>query len=374
MTILSFLLAIFILVGFHEFGHFIVARWCGVRVLKFSIGFGKPIWKSKPKTIDDTEWVIGPIPLGGFVKMLDGRDPEQKIPQSELSKAFDQQKLWKRSLIVAAGPLANFLLAWIFLSLLYLSGVQQVRPIIDPGAHSLASSLGIQSGDEVLAWSSLSGKAQTSSQEIDFEEMQSWNRLRWKLLKSVMLEEGFALELKAAQGGRYRVVFTEEKIGKLSLGSEMFKDLGVKPLIQDPMKTFEFEGSFGQSLYMGAERVWDISVISVASIGHLLTGKASLQQLSGPIAIADLAGKSAQVGLTAYIGFLALISISLGVLNLLPFPLLDGGQLMYDLWELMTGKRVSLEIQGILQRIGMAGLFVLTLFTFFNDLTRLFLR
>jgi regulator of sigma E protease len=374
MTVLSFLLAIFILVGFHEFGHFIVARWCGVRVLKFSIGFGKPIWKSKPKTVNDTQWVIGPIPLGGFVKMLDGRDPEQKISQSDLPQAFDQQKLWKRSFIVAAGPLANFLLAWIFLSLLYLSGIQQVRPIIDPGTQSLASSLGIQSGDEVVGWRSLSGQAQSSFQQSDFDDMQSWNRLRWKLLKSVMLEEGFALELNAAQGGKYSVVFTEEKIGGLSLGSEMFKDLGVTPLTQGPVKTFEFNASLAQSLYIAAERVWDISVVSVASMGHLLTGKASLQQLSGPIAIADLAGKSAQVGLTAYIGFLALISISLGVLNLLPFPLLDGGQLMYDLWELMTGKRVSLEIQSILQRIGMAGLLILSLFTFFNDLTRLFLR
>jgi regulator of sigma E protease len=374
MTILSFILAIFILVGFHEFGHFIVARWCGVRVLKFSIGFGHPVWKSKPQSHKDTQWVIGSIPLGGFVKMLDGRDPEQKIPDVDLHEAFDQQKLWKRSAIVAAGPIANFLLAWVLLTFLYFSGIPQMRATIEPGTASIASGLGIQTGDEVVAWTPISQDQKMSSQELSFEEMQSWNRLRWKILKSVMLEEGFGLELKSQQGGHYRVVFTQEKIASLNLGPDMFQNLGLKPLIQDQVKTFELQASLTESLYLGAERVWDISVISVVSIGHLLTGKASLQQLSGPIAIADLAGKSAQVGLTAYIGFLALISISLGVLNLLPFPLLDGGQLMYDLWEFGTGKRISLEIQGILQRIGMAGLFALTLFTLFNDVARLFLR
>lgn len=374
MTILSFILAIFILVGFHEFGHFIVARWCGVRVLKFSIGFGHPLWKSKPQSHKDTQWVIGSIPLGGFVKMLDGRDPEQKIQDVDLHEAFDRQKLWKRSAIVAAGPIANFLLAWVLLTFLYFSGIPQIRATIDPGTASIASGLGIQTGDEVVAWTPITQDQKTSSQELSFEEMQSWNRLRWKILKSVMLEEGFGLELKSQQGGRYRVVFTQEKIASLNLGPDMFQNLGLKPLIQDPVKTFELQASLTESLYLGAERVWDISVISVVSIGHLLTGKASLQQLSGPIAIADLAGKSAQVGLAAYIGFLALISISLGVLNLLPFPLLDGGQLMYDLWEFGTGKRISLEIQGILQRIGMAGLFALTMFTLFNDVARLFLR
>lgn len=374
MTILSFILAIFILVGFHEFGHFIVARWCGVRVLKFSIGFGHPLWKSKPQSPRDTQWVIGSIPLGGFVKMLDGRDPELKIQDVDLHEAFDQQKLWKRSAIVAAGPIANFLLAWVLLTFLYFSGIPQMRAMIDPGTASIASGLGIQAGDEVVAWTPISHEQKASSQELLFEEMQSWNRLRWKILKSVMLEDGFGLELKGQQGGHYRVVFTQEKIASLSLGPDMFKDLGLRPLIQEQVKTFELQAPLTEALYLGAERVWDISVISVVSVGHLLTGKASLQQLSGPIAIADLAGKSAQVGLTAYIGFLALISISLGVLNLLPFPLLDGGQLMYDLWEFGTGKRVSLEIQGILQRIGMAGLFALTLFTLFNDVTRLFLR
>lgn len=374
MTILSFVLAIFILVGFHEFGHFIVARWCGVRVLKFSIGFGHPLWKSKPQSPKDTQWVIGSIPLGGYVKMLDGRDPEQKIQGAELSEAFDQQKLWKRSAIVAAGPIANFLLAWVLLASLFFSGISQIRPQIDPGNASIAVSLGIQAGDEVVAWTSVPNEQKMSSQELSFEEMQSWNRLRWKILKSVMLEEGFGLELKGAQGSRYRVVFPQEKIAGLSLGADLFNDLGLKPIIQEPVKTFELQASLFESLYLGAERVWDISVISVVSVGHLLTGKASLQQLSGPIAIADLAGKSAQVGLAAYIGFLALISISLGVLNLLPFPLLDGGQLMYDLWEFGTGKRISLEIQAIFQRIGMAALFALTMFTFFNDVTRLFFR
>jgi len=373
MTLLSFLLAILILVGFHEFGHYSAARMCGVRVLKFSIGFGPALWESKPNDQTKTKWVIGTIPLGGFVKLLDGRDPEQKISANDLPHAFNRQALWKRSAIVAAGPLANFVLAIVLLTGLFSSGIQQVRPNIDPGTESVAYRLGISYGDQVIGWQSEVPDG-ANAKQLTYEPLQSWNRLRWKLMKAVMQEESFAIQLKSSQRGTYEVIFPASELTKLNFGPDLYKDLGLKPSFQEPIETFEMQLGFSESLSLAIERVWDISVISVQSIGHLVSGKASLSQLSGPVAIADMAGKTAQVGLSSYIGFLALISISLGILNLLPFPLLDGGQLMYDLWEFITGKQVSIEIQTFLQKIGLAGLLTLTLFTFMNDITRIFLR
>jgi regulator of sigma E protease len=374
MTIFYFLIAIIILVGVHEFGHYLAARLCSVHVIKFSIGFGPPIWKSSPKTVNATQWVLAAIPLGGYIKMLDGRDPEQTITALNAPMAFDRQALWKRSLIVAAGPLANFLLAFLLLTGIYLFGVNQIKPVLaEPPVESLAYQLGIEAGDEVITWDTEVSDNQKPSLSATESQILSWNRLRWKLLKATLLESPVYVGLRSAKdGSKYSVLISHDKLKQIDLNKDIYSQLGFIPRLKDDGVVFEMRLTIPLATYLAAERVWDISAISLLNIADLLTGKASLKQISGPISIADMAGKSAKVGFQPFLGFLALISISLGLLNLLPFPLLDGGQLMYDLWELISGKKVPLEVQGFLQRIGVMGLLTLTLYAIFNDISRVF--
>ena len=374
MTIIYFLIAIFILVGVHEFGHYLVAKLCGVHVIRFSIGFGKPIWKTQPNNSNATEWVLSSIPLGGYIKMLDGRDPEQIITDANVSMAFDRQVLWKRSLIVAAGPIANFLLAILLLTGIYSFGVKQIKPLMDqPPANSIAFKLGINAGDEVISLKNL--ELNETSKALDSfgseKEILSWNRLRWKLLKVTLLQSPIVIQLRSFKdGAKYEVTITEDRLAQLDLKGDIYSQLGFLPHIKGEETTFDMHLPISQAAYAAVERVWDISVISVVNIVDLIRGKASLSQISGPISLADMAGKSAKFGIQSFLGFLALISISLGLLNLLPFPLLDGGQLMYDLWEFMTGSKVPLVVQGFLQRIGLLGLLTLTCYAVFNDISR----
>lgn len=374
MTIIYFLIAIFILVGVHEFGHYLVAKLCGVHVIRFSIGFGKPIWKTQPNNPNATQWVLSSIPFGGYIKMLDGRDPEQIITDVNASMAFDRQVLWKRSLIVAAGPIANFLLAILLLTGIYSFGVKQIKPVMDvPPANSIALKLGINQGDEVIALKNL--KVHETSKALDSfdleNEILSWNRLRWKLLKVALLQSPVVIQLRSFKdGAKYEVTITEDRLAQLDLKGDIYSQLGFLPQLKGERATFDQRLPIFKATYAALERVWDISVISVVNIVDLISGKASLEQISGPISIADMAGKSAKFGIQSFLGFLALISISLGLLNLLPFPLLDGGQLMYDLWEFMTGSKVPLVIQGFLQRIGLLGLLTLTCYAVFNDISR----
>lgn len=374
MTIIYFLIAIFILVGVHEFGHYLVAKLCGVHVIRFSIGFGKPIWKTQPNNPNATQWVLSSIPLGGYIKMLDGRDPEQIITDVNASMAFDRQVLWKRSLIVAAGPIANFLLAILLLTGIYSFGVKQIKPVMDlPPANSIAFELGINAGDEVLALKNLEVNETTKvlNSFNSESEILSWNRLRWKLLKAALLESPIVIQLRSSKDGvKYEVKITEGRWAQLDLKGDIYSQLGFLPQVKGERVNFDMRLPIAQATYAAVERVWDISVISGVNIVDLIRGKASLAQISGPISIADMAGKSAKFGIQSFLGFLALISISLGLLNLLPFPLLDGGQLMYDLWEFMTGSKVPLVVQGFLQRIGLLGLLTLTFYAVFNDISR----
>lgn len=184
ITLFTFIVTIGILVGFHEYGHFTAARMCGVRVLRFAIGFGRPLYRFTSK--NKTEWVIGSIPLGGYVKLLDGRDQEQTIHPAERHNAFDLKPLWQRSFIVAAGPLANFILAIAFLAVIYLAGAAQLPARLQaPPETSLAANVGLVAGDQVTGWRRLES---TSS---EFEPILSWNLLRWKLLDAITGEEGF---------------------------------------------------------------------------------------------------------------------------------------------------------------------------------------
>ena len=370
ITLIAFLVTLGVLVSFHEFGHFLAARICGVRVLRFAVGFGKPLFTFRAK--NQTEWVLAAIPLGGYVKLLDGRDPEQMITLQDQAHAFDGKKLWQRSFIVAAGPFANFLLSIILFAVIYISGVPQLPAVLDtPPESSLAAKLGLVQGDRVVGWQDLSDE-QELIKDDQFVPVPSWNALRWELLNSVIAQEGFALELISPSGGRVIKTFIAKDLPQVTPDSDPMQALGIRPTISPPSSWQELQLGPLDALAYAGHRVWLITKVSVRLMVGILTGKTSIKQLGGPLSIADMAGKSAQVGWQPFFAFLALMSISIGILNLLPFPMLDGGQLLYDSWELVAGKRISTLMQERLQRLGFILLISLSLLALFNDLQRYF--
>jgi regulator of sigma E protease len=367
ITLGAFLLTLGVLVSFHEFGHFLAARLCGVKVLRFAVGFGKPLFTYHAK--NKTEWVIASIPLGGYVKLLDGRDRSQEIAAEDQLQSFDQRPLWQRSLIVAAGPVANFLLAIMLFSIIYVSGVPQLPAILQsPPENSVAAKIGVLEGDRVIGWQVLNSDAIPNSGE--FNPVPSWNALRWNLMDALTGEYGFALELQDPSGGRVIKAFRTEDLPKIHPESDPMRSLGVLPFSTPLGEWDELKLGPIHALEFATQRVWLISKISLRLMAGMLTGKTSIKQLGGPLSIADMAGKSAQVGWQPYLAFLALISISIGLLNLLPFPMLDGGQLLYDAWELVAGKRISIAIQEQFQKVGFLLLISVSLLALFNDLQR----
>jgi regulator of sigma E protease len=446
-TLAAFLIALAVLIVFHELGHYIAARLCGVRVLRFSVGFGKPLL-TRVVGPDRTEWSVSALPLGGYVKMLDER--EAPVAPAELGRAFNRQNVWKRILIVAAGPIANFLLAIAIYWLLLLGGTTEPKPILAaPEAKTPAATAGVASGDTVLA--------------INGKPVATWQDLRWNLIELAVDRKPVVLEVRDALGGtRVRKLDLGELnaeriegdvlgavglklfrpdlapvIGKVVSGSvaeraglregdrivaidgepvrswdamvavvrasagkpvglevdragtervvtvvpeasgkegERIGRIGAGPKV-DPaqLKDLMVEVHYGpvQALGHAANKTWDMSVFSLRMLGKMLTGDVSWRNLSGPVTIADYAGQAAQVGLAPYLAFLALISISLGVLNLLPIPLLDGGHLMYYAAEIVKGSPVSERVMELGQRVGLTVLLFLMAFAFYNDINRL---
>ncbi|QWD72904.1 RIP metalloprotease [Polynucleobacter sp. UB-Raua-W9] len=368
ITLASFLATLGILVSFHEFGHFLAARLCGVRVLRFAIGFGKPLFTHVAS--NKTEWVIASIPLGGYVKLLDGRDRQQAIALADESEAFDHKPLWQHSLIVAAGPFANFFLAVLLFAVIYVSGAPQLPAVLKmPPENSVAAKLGVLEGDRVIGWQALSN-SNSVPLSSEFEPISSWNALRWTLLNALTAETGFALEMQTPSGSRYIKTFLSKDLPQLSPESDPMLALGILPKPVPLAEWTELKLGPLDAIGFASDRVWVITKISVRLMAGIFTGNTSLKQLGGPLSIADMAGKSAQVGWQPFFAFLALISISIGLLNLLPFPMLDGGQLLYDAWELVAGKRISVSIQEQFQKVGFLLLISLSLLALFNDLQR----
>ena len=368
-SLLAFLLALGVLVSFHEYGHFLAARLCGVKVLRFALGFGKPIFTFRAE--NGTEWVLASIPLGGYVKLLDGRDSAQTIPEKERSESFDVKPLWQRSLIVAAGPFANFLLAVILFSVIYVSGVPQLPARLQaPPEQSIAAKLGVAAGDQVIGWQSLSSEYSGSPILNEFDVVPSWNALRWLLLDALTGEQGFALEMQDISGARHIKSFRQDDLPPVTPESDPFQALGLLPQVSPPSEWKELKLGPIDALGFAGQRVYLISKVSMRLMLGLFTGKTTLKQLGGPLSIADMAGKSAQVGWQPFVAFLALMSISIGLLNLVPLPMLDGGQLLYDAWELVVGKRMSISMQEKLQKVGFLLLISLSLLALFNDLQR----
>ena len=447
-TTAAFLVTLGCLIVIHELGHYWIARLCNVRVLRFSVGFGKPLW-SRELGSDRTEWVIAAFPLGGYVKMLDER--EGPVDPREVDRAFNRQSVGRRFAIVLAGPVSNFLLAIALYWVLFMHGVPGIKPVIGPVPEKTPAAVaGFKAGDTIT--------------RIGDEPVQTWQDARWVLLQHAVKKTPVRVTARSEAGAVVERELDLSQITAADLDSDFLRTLGLSrhqpplpPVIgnvvgggaaeraglkagdeivaidnrststwQDVVSAIRAnpgralmlevrrEGArsaaipvtpevftesgkpvgrigagpkvdpaalaqlttevrygpleaFGKALY----KTWDTSIFSLQMLGKMIVGEVSLKNLSGPITIADYAGQSAQMGWIAYLLFLALISISLGVLNLLPIPLLDGGHLMYYVFEIFKGSPVSDKAMEIGQHLGMALLFVLMAFALYNDINRL---
>jgi regulator of sigma E protease len=446
-TVVSFVIALGVLIVVHELGHYLVARWCGVKVLRFSVGFGRAL-ASRRLGADRTEWVLAAVPLGGYVKMVDER--EGPVAPEDLPRAFNRQNVWRRFAIVLAGPVANFLLAIALYWGLFLGGVQEAKPILAaPEAGTLAAQAGLARGDVVR---SVNGEPVSSWQDVRWRVLQlaldrkparlevqhasgalGWRTLElgevraeevegdlltrlglrlfrpevppaigqvvpggvaeraglavrdrvlavngepvatWEaLVAKVRSSAGRALVLEVDRAGaRTRVELTPEAVKQ---GAETIGRIGAGPYVEPgTMNAYLIEVRYGpgEALARAFGKTWEMSVFSLRMLAKMVVGEVSWRNLSGPVTIADYAGQSAQLGLAPYLAFLALISISLGVLNLLPIPLLDGGHLMYYAIEVLKGSPVSERVMELGQRAGLVVLLFLMAFAFYNDINRL---
>ena len=445
-TILSFIVAISILVAIHEYGHYIVAKKLGVKILRFSIGFGKPLWK-KTFGKDKTEFVIAALPLGGYVKMLDKRETE--VDEKDMHREFTAQSVWTRIAIVAAGPIFNFLFAFFAYWLMFVVGVSGVKPVIgNVDADGLAKQAGITSGYEIVA--------------INNNKTPIWDVAVKNIIPAIVDRSQAVLELKNKEGntitrtldfsattGEIKVENLFEQIGfnpwrpliKPTIGAVLddspAKDAGFKvddkiisvngTLTPDWLDVVEIVsnkpaeilqvvilrnnkqqtlqvipekivrngktvGRLGlghksgstypkdmrvthgynvfESIPSAISRTWDFSVLTLKMMGKIFTGEISIKNLSGPVSIAKYAGYSASAGLARFLDFLAIVSISLGILNLLPIPILDGGHLTYYIIEVVRKKPVSEETQEFASRIGIVLLFSLMAVALYNDILR----
>lgn len=446
----AFAVAIGVLVTIHEFGHYWVARKMGVKVLRFSVGFGKPLF-TKRMGEDQTEYVLASIPLGGYVKMLDEREGE--VDPSELDRSFNRKNVYKRFAIVAAGPIFNFLFAIVAYYLIFIAGVAGVKPVIGevsvPGpAHSagvmerdrILSVNGIETpswekarfimleeavGEEILVLKVQSEDLQIEEKVIDISNLGLLKEDQIDLMGELGIKAwrpdippvidkviaGGAAESAGVQPGDKIISLDGESISNINQwveiiranplramslmvnrngetttltitpnqkqdGGEVYGFIGVQNVIEipqeirDQMTVTERYGPV-EALFESVDKTWRMSWLTLRVLGKLVTGEASVKNLSGPITIARYAGITASIGLEQFLGFLAIISISLGVLNLLPVPLLDGGHLFYYLIEIIKGSPVSETVEIVGQKIGIALLFCLMSLAIYNDLLRL---
>ena len=443
----AFIFALGILVTFHEFGHFWVARKCDVKILRFSVGFGKPLW-SRNFGQDQCELVVAALPLGGYVKMLDER--EGKVLESELDRSFNRKSLAQRTAIVLAGPVFNFIFAIVAFWLMFMIGLAGLKPIVgNVQKDSIAYRAGLNEGVEIIAVDSRETKTWTMVADAFVNRIIDGGKVDIRVRDNSVVKiltvnlEGLSIDDMAEQGLLNQLGITPKKfkvpaiIGELHSGLpadeagliagdliisangdkigdwvqwvkyiqnhpaqkitvEVKRQNETLSLILIPDKKIKDDGSvigfigasnapikdvdgmFGKESYTllpallkGVEKTWDMSWLTLRMLGKMITGQVSVKNLSGPISIAQYAGDSAQGGVAAFLWFLGIVSVSLGVLNLLPIPLLDGGHLLYYIVEFIKGSAVSESTQIIGQQIGFTFLLGLMILVFYNDIARL---
>lgn len=446
-TLLAFIVALGSLVTLHELGHYLVARLCGVKVLRFSVGIGKVVYSRKFGK-DQTEWAISALPLGGYVKMLDSSDPDTGVlTQDDMAREFTRQSVWRRMAIIAAGPLANFLVAIVLYAGLFMHGIEEPSSKIGVVAgQSSAYLAGLRTGDTVHS--------------VNGRDVASWSELRWELMQAALDKEAARIEVRRPDRGVQEATIQASVLAGLDLEGDVLGKLGlvlarpapvlgkimpggaaeraglqpgdlilaiddkpmtdgiavIETLMRSPGKTLQVllrrhgqdltvpvtpEGEAGkgaqaavtvgkikaeialtpdmivvasgpfQAVGKGAVKVWDTSIMSLKMLGKMVTGEVSLKNVTGPITIADYAGQTARIGLVSYLSFIAFISISLGVMNLLPIPVLDGGHLLYYSLEVLTGRPLPERVGEIAQSLGLGLLLTLMVLAVFNDVLRL---
>lgn len=470
-TVLAFVVCLGSLIVFHELGHYLVARWCGVKVLRFSVGMGKVVW-SRRFGPDQTEWAVSALPLGGYVKMLDAREGELSgLPPEDLKREFTRQNVWKRIAIVAAGPLANFLIAIVLFAGLYMYGVEEPVSKISVRASAVAELSAAPAPDAAPAPNANPGAAATPAWRaglrsgdlvtaVNEQPVAVWSELRWSLMQSAIDKKEARLTVERPGEGRMHFVLPADVLAALDLDGDVLGNLGLgvarpAPVVQQVLaggpaeraglrvgdlllsvagtpvadgiafidiirasagKTVDVvvrragepvtlamtpqaeQAKSGKgtvtvgkiSAYVALQpdmivvpsspleavgkamtRVWDTCTMTLKMIGKMIVGEVSLKNVTGPITIADYAGQTARMGVVSYLSFIAFISISLGVMNLLPIPVLDGGHLLYYSLEVLTGRPVPERFNEIAQRIGIGLLMTLMLLAVFNDVARL---
>jgi regulator of sigma E protease len=439
-----FIVAIGVLVTFHEYGHYFVAQRLGVKVLRFSVGFGKPLWGVR-RGADQTEFVVAALPLGGYVQMLDER--EGPVPEHERHRAFNRQSLGRRSAIIAAGPVFNFLLAIAAYWLVFMIGIAGVKPVVgEVFDDSIAADGGFRKGDLIVTidnrpvptWSaaflelldkSLSRQSvrisvldendQPQERWLDFgalardtDRADLLENIGFRMYRPILpaivgtIEHGGAAELAGLQAGDRVLTVEGRAVGAWEDWVEIVRqnpDQELAIVIERDGRTLDLAlrparvhtehgdiGRIGAAVHMPEEflesmraierhapgagfvaalhRTWDMTRLTVTILVNMVMGNVALSNLGGPVRIAQYAGTSADAGMVQFITFLALISISLGVLNLLPIPILDGGHLLYNLIELVKGSPLSDEAQAVGQKVGIVLLIGIMLLAIYNDL------